>query len=95
MVVAVVDEGFEPNHPEISANYVSHTLTNTDFIEIHDDRNLANEVATGQGCIFYVLFVVFFMFYFLGYFLSDNYFFISPPHHTKFSRKEMTNPLPS
>jgi len=30
VVVAVVDEGFDPNHPEIKGNYVSqkiHTIT--------------------------------------------------------------------
>lgn len=26
VVVAVVDEGFDPSHPEIQANYVSHKL---------------------------------------------------------------------
>lgn len=35
VVVAVVDEGFDPEHPEIKDNYVSHTVFSIKLHIIH------------------------------------------------------------
>ena len=46
VVVAVVDEGFDPEHPEIKDNYVSHTHC---LLLIQGGHNYSFELA--GGCI--------------------------------------------